>query len=130
MTFLKQISVLLVVTLLFAKTLLVPALFLNYELRKSYIIQNFCENKNRPELHCDGMCYLAKQIKATEQEDERQATNTFLAKVYQVEHIENSLNLSLSTSFYTYFIESGQINRLHNLKSRIFSNSVFQPPRV
>jgi hypothetical protein len=31
-----------------------------------------CENKNRPELHCNGKCYLAKQLqKAEDQLDEK-----------------------------------------------------------
>lgn len=35
-----------------------------------YIVNVLCENKDRPQLHCDGKCYLAKQLaKASEQAD-------------------------------------------------------------
>jgi hypothetical protein len=34
----------------------------HYELNKAEITARYCENKNRPELHCNGQCYLAKQL--------------------------------------------------------------------
>ena len=42
--------------------LLVPFVYLDFELRKEFIIKNLCENRFKPELHCDGKCYLAKQL--------------------------------------------------------------------
>ena len=42
--------------------LVVPFVYLDFELRKEFIIKNLCENRFKPELHCDGKCYLAKQL--------------------------------------------------------------------
>ncbi|MGR3812097.1 hypothetical protein [Jiulongibacter sp. NS-SX5] len=81
----KQIGAILLLSLLFVKAMVVPAIFVNYELRKDFIIQNYCVNKDMPELECDGQCYLAKQLKAAQQEDEKNATNTFLSKVFEIE---------------------------------------------
>jgi len=36
--------------------------YAGYFLNKDFIIENFCINKNKPELECDGKCYLNKQI--------------------------------------------------------------------
>ena len=36
--------------------------YAGYFLNKDFIIENFCINKNKPELECDGKCYLTKQI--------------------------------------------------------------------
>jgi len=44
------------------KILVVPFVYLDFELRKEYIIHNLCENRFKPELHCDGQCYLAKTL--------------------------------------------------------------------
>lgn len=33
-----------------------------YTLNKAYIVQALCENKNKPELQCEGKCHLAKEI--------------------------------------------------------------------
>jgi hypothetical protein len=35
-----------------------------YQLNKTYVAQTLCENKARPELKCDGKCYLKKNVKA------------------------------------------------------------------
>ncbi len=46
-----------------------------YQLEREYVSNVLCENKEEPELECNGKCYLAKQLKAasneTSQEDEK-----------------------------------------------------------
>ena len=37
------------------------ALYVNYQINKIAIAQNFCENKGKPYLHCEGKCHLQKQ---------------------------------------------------------------------
>ena len=44
------------------KTLLVPVIYLDFELRKDFIIKNLCENRFKPQLKCNGTCYLAKKL--------------------------------------------------------------------
>ncbi|WOI22451.1 MULTISPECIES: hypothetical protein [Nonlabens] len=34
-----------------------------YEMNIDMIIEQYCENTDRPELNCDGKCYLAKTLK-------------------------------------------------------------------
>lgn len=46
----------------------------NYVANYDYIIENFCINKDKPELECNGQCYLMQQL--AEQSDEGQ-TNPF-----------------------------------------------------
>ncbi|GAB3927350.1 hypothetical protein [Larkinella terrae] len=45
-----------------------------FQLNREYIARVLCENRSRPELHCDGQCYLAKRLKA-QQEKQDQQTN-------------------------------------------------------
>ena len=40
-----------------------------YHVNKDYIARVLCENRDKPELHCDGQCYLAKKLKT--QQDRR-----------------------------------------------------------
>lgn len=56
------------------KTLVVPFVYLDFELRKEYIISNLCENRFKPQLHCDGKCYLAKQLQKVAEDNARQET--------------------------------------------------------
>ena len=58
----KNFFALLLFALVNIKALLVPLVYLDFELRKEYIIQNLCENRFKPHLKCDGKCYLAKKL--------------------------------------------------------------------
>jgi hypothetical protein len=62
-----------------------PLVFAGCELRKDFIMKNYCVNKSRPELHCDGKCYLAKQLEKAEQENQKQATGNFITKLLSFE---------------------------------------------
>ncbi|MGV3585561.1 MAG: hypothetical protein ACO1OF_01060 [Adhaeribacter sp.] len=43
---------------------------LDYQLNKDYIAEFLCINKSKPELHCEGHCYLQKNLeKAAEPEN-------------------------------------------------------------
>ncbi|MFN8349745.1 MAG: hypothetical protein U0X91_32395 [Spirosomataceae bacterium] len=53
------------------KSLIVPFVYLDFELRKEYIIHNLCKNRFKPQLHCDGKCYLAKQLQKVAEEHAR-----------------------------------------------------------
>jgi hypothetical protein len=45
-----------------------------FELNKSYIATNLCENRAKPKSSCCGKCYLGKQLKKTS-EDEKPSGN-------------------------------------------------------
>jgi hypothetical protein len=52
-----------------------------YELNKDFIAKNICENRNRPQLHCNGKCYLCKKFQKEDKKDqenpERRPENRF-----------------------------------------------------
>jgi len=130
MQLIKKITGIVLLVALTCKILMAPIIFANYELRKEFIIKNFCVNKNRPILHCDGKCYLAKQIKTAEQQDEKQATASFISKLLSFE-AENKNNL-----FLNYFTKKAAqaketpdfIYTILPTSKLIFS--FFHPPRV
>lgn len=43
--------------------------YIEYNLNKEFIIAELCENKDKPELKCNGTCHLAKQIEKAVDED-------------------------------------------------------------
>lgn len=45
-----------------------------YQLNKDYIARVLCENRSRPDLHCDGKCYLAKKLKAQQDRQDKETT--------------------------------------------------------
>lgn len=45
-----------------------------YHANKDYIARVLCQNRDKPELHCDGKCYLAKKLKATQDRQDKETT--------------------------------------------------------
>ena len=53
--------------------LLVQGTFL---LRQDFVMATLCVNRDRPELHCDGKCFLTRQLREQQRrEDERNAAS-------------------------------------------------------
>ena len=101
--FKKQHIALLLFALVSIKTLLVPVVYLDFELRKEYIIKNLCENRFKPELHCDGKCYLAKQLhKVAENNASKEAQKhaSFLKKIVE----DTFEELTFTVEFPPHFI--------------------------
>ncbi len=49
------------------------ALCAYYQINKNEIAAKFCVNKNKPMMHCNGQCYLGKQLKKAEENEKRQS---------------------------------------------------------
>lgn len=47
-----------------------------YHADKDYIARVLCENRNKPELHCDGKCYLAKKLRASQDQQDKETTQS------------------------------------------------------
>lgn len=46
----------------------------HYNLNRDYIARVLCENRDRPQLHCDGKCFLAKRLKAQQDRQDKETT--------------------------------------------------------
>ncbi len=60
------------------KSWVMPLIYLDYELRRDFIVRNYCINKDRPQLACNGKCYLSRKIAAAREQDERRAEQIFI----------------------------------------------------
>jgi hypothetical protein len=54
-----------------------------FKMEQEQIAKEKCENKGKPMLHCNGKCYLAKQLKRIEQKENQhsQKTNPYCVKI-------------------------------------------------
>lgn len=52
-----------------------------YFANKDYVAGMLCENRNRPAMHCEGKCFLKKQLHKAEQEDGKEKSS---AKIIEV----------------------------------------------
>ena len=46
-----------------------------YQINKAYITRVLCENRDKPQLHCNGKCYLAKKLKAQQEKQDKQTSD-------------------------------------------------------
>lgn len=51
-----------------------------YEINKAYITEMFCVNKSRPELGCEGKCFLMQKLNQESQQDDTIPTKVLDAK--------------------------------------------------
>ncbi|MFD2720480.1 hypothetical protein ACFST9_17295 [Hymenobacter monticola] len=70
--------------LMLLQTLGQEVLVLDYQLNKAKITAQFCVNKARPQLHCNGKCHLAKQLCKTEGSDKKAPTEAQAKVKYEV----------------------------------------------
>lgn len=45
-----------------------------FKLNREYIAKVLCENRKRPELHCDGKCYLAKKLRQQQEKQDKETS--------------------------------------------------------
>ena len=85
-----------------------------YAINKDYITRNLCVNKERPKLHCNGKCQLAKKLAAEENQNPR--NNSSHGKIKPVDLLYSqqdfpseivSLKTELSEAFAAYSHSSG-----------------------
>jgi hypothetical protein len=47
---------------------------MQFRANQSFIAQVLCENKNKPEMHCNGMCHLKKELDRDTQQEKNNNT--------------------------------------------------------
>ena len=63
----------LILTAIFIFILVKPVIpYLEYMVRKDWIIEKFCINKERPDMQCNGKCHLEKQLSKEADEPDQQ----------------------------------------------------------
>ena len=67
---LKYTAVILLLCSLLGQMFKSNLLIMQYVVNRKYIAENLCENRSRPELKCEGRCYLCKKLKKEEKKDQ------------------------------------------------------------
>jgi hypothetical protein len=97
---------------------------INYELNKISIAQNFCENKAKPKMHCNGKCHLKKQLEKEDKKEQPLPGSSKEKSEVQFHSIAVISELTLtSTERVSYFMYSFSFPDAPAF-------SVFHPPTV
>jgi hypothetical protein len=68
-----------------------------FKLNRDYIARVLCENRARPQMHCNGKCYLAKKLKQQQEKQDKETS----------EKVQNTPVIQLFTSpFHSYSFET------------------------
>jgi hypothetical protein len=98
-----------------------------FKVNQEQIIAEKCENKAKPMLHCNGKCYLSKQLEKLEQKEQNHnsKTNPFNNNL-KFEYIPTPLEINLLFAS----IESKEKDIFQNNIQAVneFSGCIFHPP--
>ncbi len=112
-------------TLILFNSLRVALTYTYYELDPIGFIENLCENKDQPELQCNGKCHLKKVSKS--QNKEQKTPESIIDFKEIILYPNPVVDVILSDKDYTK--KQGSI-AYQNLYSFNTSNDCFHPPRV
>jgi len=99
-------------------------IYSGYQMNKEYITSVFCINKEHPELHCDGQCFLARKLKDLDTKNKQvqdqlkrvvEAEPQF--RVLVINHEIPSFNIENLTGYFEKPVKD-------------LSISIFHPPKV
>jgi hypothetical protein len=123
----------LLVSLILSKVIYSAFWQMNFYFNQKEIAAIECENKDRPEMNCNGQCYLAKQLKKADEElaskKEKQEHSISILKLVETSvFIENwklkfevpafNIEKELASYFYTSY---------YNL---LLKSDIFHPPTI
>ena len=126
------ISIVLIL-ILFFQTSVKTAVVSHWKWNQKRITEKYCENKNNPMLHCDGQCYLSKQLKqlALEEQKERNEHQLPENALKQLDFVFLSeLNSARIVAFSAKISPENQSFFYSEIHSNPFQCSAFHPPET
>ena len=123
----KAYLILFVAFIMLAKPLL-P--LVNYAMNYDYIVEMLCENKDRPQMHCDGKCYLAKQLAQESDHNDNNplGQNTSKTEIGQVVFFQNLTQFDFGIP--VYLVNHNNFNHVGILIPILFTSDISQPPEL
>ncbi|MCL4640560.1 MULTISPECIES: hypothetical protein [Olivibacter] len=96
-----------------------------FQVNRNYIIRALCENRDKPEMQCNGQCVLMKKLKKLE-ESEKGSRGAASSKaevtmvVSEMLHLQSPFPVHLSENHPSYGI----------LYRYLYTNKPFLPPKI
>lgn len=96
-----------------------------YKVNKEYITRVLCQNRDKPKLHCNGKCYLAKKLKEQQQKQDQQTSD-------RVESIPTLQLFASPLAFFEFPAEHLPVSSIDNFSYKLASYqaplSILVPP--
>lgn len=99
-------------------------IYAGFELNRNYIATKLCENRNKPQLHCNGKCYFMKKLKQAEDNkstEERQTQKNLFQEAFY--------NQAQTVAFYTVLLSVTKVPNYRIALPQLIQD-IYQPPRL
>lgn len=132
MSFLEYLCGVKHLLLLLAVVMLTKPLWpvMDYIANYNFIVKELCVNRDKPEMNCNGKCYLAKQLAKESAEGENNPINNKTSKT----EIPQIIIFETISEFHFYSLQSetslNGIAYRPNLITSLFNSKILHPPRV
>ena len=124
--FIQNILTLTLTAGILASTLMVPLAYLDFELRKDYIAEVLCINRELPKKGCEGQCFLKKRLSQVNDNQGKQSTTpqeqfqlSFFNQIYR-RVIEEQLSVQVESEFSGFLLQVQPPSHI---------GDIFHPPR-
>ena len=104
--------------------------FAYWKINQIAITENYCVNKDKPKMHCNGKCYLTKQLEKVE--ETKQEKSKFPTEIFKYKFVDNFIFQEFQLAYkYDYFSKI----KLKIIIPKSFSLSsgylkdIYQPPK-
>ena len=101
---------------------------LYWKVNQTFIAKTLCVNRNKPQMHCNGKCYLYKQLKKAEEEEN--AKNSLPNAIPKFKLVDNFIaqNQDLNIVFTLLSMQKPQFTDYSSNVLIGYGNSIFRPP--
>ena len=125
MPFFKHIAISILILSTIGSTLTVPLVYLDFEMRREYIAEVLCINRDKPIAVCGGTCYLNLNLEKSTPNPQTPPSNYTNLLGFYFQEIE-------AREFCNPFAIVDPYLFVHTTEGKPtpFTNAVFEPPRV
>lgn len=125
MSFIRNIALWILVLITILNTLLVPLIYVDFEIRKDYISKILCIEREKPITVCGGSCYLKDRLGLVGQEQDKKVAVhptpfSFFFEPIKSNTVQNK-DYTLNTEYLIIDI---------SIASNLFAQGVFHPPTL
>jgi len=99
-------------------------IYAGFEINRTYIAQALCENRDKPELHCNGKCFVKKKLKEAEEKEKKQERENQRNRYHEV--LPTAFACALEVKKIRFKVSYPEDLTPHPI-GRSFS--IFQPPK-
>lgn len=125
---LRQVIAVFILTCVLSANFSRDLVIAGFSLNQKYIAETLCVNRNRPELHCNGRCYLMNKLRQAEEGEKRQAAKELRVNLQTVWNVQSSLYFS--PLFVAPAIQLRGDTHYQYFYSSQYNDTIFRPPKV